>query len=84
VQGEKSSHRIVHQTGLFDGIMLDWWNEHNATTGRWPGWQGSVLTRDEELAARLAILRTIRQAVGDDFLILVNANDRTVPQSAPT
>jgi hypothetical protein len=73
----------LKQTGLFDGIMLDWWNEHDATTGRWPDWQGSVLTRDEELAARLAILRTIRQRVGDDFLILVNANDRTVPQSAP-
>jgi hypothetical protein len=73
----------LKETGLFDGIMLDWWNEHGATTSRWPDSQGSVLTRDEELAARLAILRTIRQRVGDDFLILVNANDRTVPQSAP-
>ncbi len=75
--------QALKASGVFDGIMLDWWNEHNATTGRFPDWNGTHLTRDEELAARLAMLRKIRQAVGDDFLILVNANNRTVPQSAP-
>lgn len=73
----------LKKTGVFDGIMLDWWNEHSATTGYWPDWNGTYLTRDEELAARIAILRKIREKVGDDFLILVNSNDRTVPQSAP-
>jgi len=73
----------LKKSGLFDGIMLDWWNEHHATTGRWPNWNGTVLTRDQERAARIAILRTIRQRVGDGFLILVNSNDRTVPLSVP-
>lgn len=73
----------LKKTDVFDGIMLDWWNEHHATTGYWPDWDGTHLTRDEELAARIAILRKIREKVGDDFLILVNSNDRTVPRSAP-
>lgn len=73
----------LKESGVFDGIMLDWWNEDHATTGRWPNWDGTYLSRDEEREARIAILRTIRQAVGDDFLILVNANSHTVPQSAP-
>lgn len=73
----------LKQTGVFDGIMLDWWNEHHATSGRWPDGNGTHLTRDEEVAARISILRRIRAAAGEDFLILVNSNDRTVPQSAP-
>jgi hypothetical protein len=73
----------LKQTGVFDGIMLDWWNEHHATTGRWPDWNGTHMTRDEERDARITILRKIRERVGDDFLILVNSNDRTVPRSAP-
>lgn len=73
----------LKETGVFDGIMLDWWNEHHATSGRWPKWDGTHLTRDEERAARIAILRRIRQKVGDEFLILVNSNYRPVPRSAP-
>lgn len=73
----------LKQTGVFDGIMLDWWNEDHATTGRWPNWDGTHLSPDQERQARIAILRAIRQTVGDDFLILVNANSRTVPLSAP-
>jgi len=34
-------------------------------------------------ADRLALLRAVRDAVGPDALILVNANDRRVPESAP-
>jgi hypothetical protein len=73
----------LKESGLFDGIMLDWWNEHHATTGRWPDWNGTHLKLDEEKAARIAILRKIREKVGDDFLILVNSNYNTVPLSAP-
>ncbi len=36
--------------------------------------------RDDE--ERLALVRAVRKAVGPDALILVNANDRQVPQSA--
>ena len=32
---------------------------------------------------RLALLREVRQAVGPDALIIVNSNDRRVPESAP-
>ena len=32
---------------------------------------------------RLALIREVREAIGDAALILVNANDRTTPQSAP-
>ena len=43
----------------------------------------TILTPEVELAARLAILRKIREQVDDDFLILVNANMRQIPKSAP-
>ena len=35
------------------------------------------------MEARLSILRKIREHVADDFLILVNANMRQTPKSAP-
>ena len=34
-------------------------------------------------ADRLALVKEIRQAIGDNALILCNANDRTTPQTAP-
>lgn len=49
-------------TGVFDGVMLDWWQD------------------DDD---RLALVRRIREAVGPDALILVNANDRQTPRTAP-
>ena len=72
----------LKESGLFDGIMLDWWNEFHATTGKWPDHNGTHLNLSEENAARIAILRKIREKVGDDFLILVNSNYNTVPLSA--
>jgi hypothetical protein len=83
-------HKLIAEKALalkksqvFDGVMLDWWNEHHATTGPWPNWNGTHLTRDDERAARIAILSKIREKVGDDFLIIVNSNYRPVPRSAP-
>ncbi len=71
-------------SGLFDGIMLDWWNENYATSPvAVDDWSETILTPDTELEARLAILRKIREQVADDFLILVNANMRQIPKSAP-
>ena len=71
-------------SGLFDGIMLDWWNEDYATSPIGvDDWSDTILTREAELEARLSILRKIRAAVSDDFLILVNANMRQIPKSAP-
>jgi hypothetical protein len=52
----------VVQTGVFDGVMLDWWSD------------------DED---RLELIKRVREAIGPDALILVNANDRQTPESAP-
>ena len=74
----------LNRSGLFDGIMLDWWNEVHATSPIGINdWSDTILTREAELEARLSILRKIRAAVEDDFLILVNANTRQIPKSAP-
>ena len=55
----------VWKSGLYDGIIIDNWNE-----------EGVVLkgyrTLEEEQHARVKILQRIRAAVGDDLLILVN------------
>ena len=74
----------LDKSGLFDGIMLDWWNEDYATSPIGvDDWSDTILTRETELEARLSILRKIRAAVSEDFLILVNANMRQIPKSAP-
>ncbi|NIN35089.1 MAG: hypothetical protein GTO60_08395, partial [Gammaproteobacteria bacterium] len=51
--------------GVFDGVLLDWWDE------------------TIQASARLALLQEVRSAIGDTCLIIVNANDRKSPQSAP-
>ncbi len=74
----------LHQSGLFDGVMFDWWNEENATSPIGiDDWSDTILTPELELEARLSILQQIREQVEDDFLILVNANMRQIPLSAP-
>jgi len=57
--------RSAVSCGVFDGVLLDWWDENRETD------------------ARLALLREVRNAIGDSALILVNPNDRKSPQSAP-
>ena len=74
----------LNVSGLFDGIMLDWWNEDDATSSIGVNdWSDTILTPEAELEARLTILHKIREQVDDDFLILVNANMRQIPKSAP-
>lgn len=53
--------KAVMDTGVFDGIMLDWW------------------TDDDD---RLHLIRRIREAIGNNALVLVNSNDRTIPLTA--
>lgn len=57
--------KAIIESGAFDGIMLDWWDE------------------SEDAAARLSLLQAVRDAIGPDALIIVNANNRTIPVSAP-
>ena len=52
----------------YDGIHIDLWQEHHDPLYH----QGQVDT-----------LKAIRRAVGDDFLILINANDQINESSAP-
>ena len=75
--------QAVQRTGVADGIMLDWWNEHGLTATSYLDWSTFYMTAEEELESRLALIRRIRELVGDDFLILVNTNERTAPLSAP-
>jgi hypothetical protein len=74
----------IKNTGLIDGIFLDWWKEAYATSDNIlePGWN-PVLSHETEVNARINILKKIRAKVGDDFLILVNSNYDTIPLSAP-
>lgn len=73
----------LKETGIVDGIFLDWWNEYYGTTASFIDWSTFYLTQEEELESRLAILRRIRELVGEDFLILVNTNEWKAPLSAP-
>ena len=52
----------------YDGILIDLWQEHHDPVYR----QGQV-----------NVLKAIRTAVGDDFLILINTNDEINESSAP-
>ena len=57
--------KAIVESGVVDGILLDWWTENEFVEGR------------------LALLEKIRSAIGEEALIIVNANDRQVPRSAP-
>ena len=60
----------VSQCELYDGIFFDGWNK---LYGRQPG----------DLPAMATILRTIRERVRSDFLIMVNTNRYKTPVSMP-
>ncbi len=68
--------KAVDDCEYFDGIFFDWWNE-----------TGDALhghkTQQEEQEAQTQILQSIRDRVSDDFLIVVNTNDRKAPNAAP-
>ncbi len=66
----------VKKCGLYDGIYIDWWNEDEPVLN-------GYRTFEAEQQARLAILRGIRDKVGDDFLIIVNSDRRKPMQAAP-
>ena len=55
----------VAESGLWDGIFFDFWNEKGVVLG-------GYRTYEAEQHARIEILKGIRAGVRDDFLILVN------------
>ena len=62
------------ETGLFDGIFLDNWNEDERLNELKP--------LSEEHKARDLILQGIRSKVGPDFLIIVNSGHKKIPRWA--
>ena len=71
----------VAECGLYDGIFLGWWQEDKATLNDDKG----VYYRnvEAERSARISMVRRIREAVDDDFLIIVNTERSKAPLSAP-
>ena len=66
--------QAVAKCGLFDGIFLDHWSEGRRLRG--------YRILEEEHLARDKILKSIRDVVSDDFLILVNTNHDKIPRWA--
>ena len=72
----------LEQSGLFDGVMFDWWSETSSTTASLD-WSFTYLTLEEEIDGRISLLKKIRKNVSSDFLIIVNTNDNKILLSAP-
>ena len=73
----------VAQCGIFDGIFMDWWgeNEDNEAIG---GPEGTGhFYHGNRADALVSLVRRIREAVGDDLLIIVNPRIAKIPRSAP-
>ena len=66
----------VKKCGLYDGIYIGWWHEDRPVLN-------GYRTFEAEQQARVAILRRIRDAVGNDFLIIVGSGRHKPIQAAP-
>ena len=73
----------IAKSGLYDGIVFDWWHEDIVTLFRWGDYSEQYSTAEEELAARLSFIQRVRENVPDDFLIIGNTNRRKIPVTAP-
>ena len=78
---------FVHQAvaiakcGVFDGIFMDLWSELEEDI---PGQPNTAhLYHGNRVEALVSLVKRIREAVGDDFLILVNTRTEKIPRSAP-
>ena len=74
----------VAKCGLFDGIFFDWFAEGGAVlVGTDPSsWEDGYVGYEAEQQAKDTILRRIRAAVRDDFLIMVNTGRHKIPRRA--
>ncbi len=68
----------VAKCGLFDGIFMDWWTQEEDSN-----LEIAHLYHGNRISAEVSMLRRIREAVGDDFLIVVNSRTEKIPLSAP-
>lgn len=71
----------VAKCGLYDGIFLGPWEEGEATLDNDKGVHYRSV--EAEWSARISMVRRIREAIGDDFLIIVAGKRRKAPLSAP-
>ena len=72
----------VSKCGLYDGIFFDWWTESGPVLANHEtGWSEGYVGFAAEQRARDIILTRIREAVREDFLILVNTNRRKIPRT---
>ena len=71
----------VKACGIFDGIFMDAWSEDEADM---PGVDTAAhLYHGNRVEALVSLVKRIREAVGDDFLIIVNTRTEKIPRSAP-
>ncbi|MDE0467111.1 MAG: putative glycoside hydrolase [Candidatus Poribacteria bacterium] len=71
----------VAKCGIFDGIFMDLWSEDEAEI---PGVDSAAhLYHGNRVEALISLVKRIREAVGDEFLIIVNARTQHIPRSAP-
>ena len=63
----------VAASGLWDGVFFDYWDEGGVILD-------GYRTHEAELTSRMTILERIREAVPDDFLIIVNGKARKTMQ----
>ena len=71
----------VKACGIFDGIFMDAWSEDEAEM---PGVDTAAhLYHGNRVEALVSLVKRIREAVGDDFLIVVNTRTEKIPRSAP-
>lgn len=68
----------VAKCGVFDGIFMDWWTQEEDSN-----LEIAHLYHGHRISAEVSMLRRIREAVGDDFLIVVNSRTEKIPLSAP-
>ncbi|MDE2903014.1 MAG: putative glycoside hydrolase [Chloroflexota bacterium] len=68
----------IAKCGIFDGIFMDWWTQEEDSNA-----EIAHLYHGNRINAEVTMLRRIREAVGDDYLIVVNSRIKKIPLSAP-
>ena len=71
----------VAECGIFDGIFMDLWSEDEAEIPEQPN--TAHLYHGNRVEALVSLVKRIREAVGDELLIVVNTRTEKIPRSAP-
>ena len=73
----------VAKCGIFDGIFMDLWSESETDLPGTPIGEKAHLYHGNQVEAIVSLVKRIREAVGDEFLIIVNTRTLKIPRSAP-